>query len=95
MIVDLNTKAFSKAKQNDIFIIEEKNGKKYAKNVDRTEFLKDIYDQLEKAQLEIMTFKEIVAKQKELIEELTAETNEKLVKIAQIVGGYENEETNI
>lgn len=91
MIVELNDKAFAKSHNGDIFIIEEKNGKKYAKPISKKELFSDVYLKLENAQCEILTFQDMVDKQNETINEFKEFVNEKLVLIAKIVGGETNE----
>lgn len=91
MIVELNDKAFAKSHNGDIFIIEEKNGKKYAKPISKKELLRDVYLKLENAQCEILTFQEMVDKQNETINAFKEFVNEKLILIAKIVGGETNE----
>jgi hypothetical protein len=90
MVVDLNDKAFNDAKENDIFIIEEKNGKKFAKPVSRFELFEAQFKQLEECQKKCIEFVEIVKKQDEKIDELKNFINEKLTLIAKIVGGYDD-----
>lgn len=92
MIVDLNDKAFKDAKQNDIFIIEEKNDKKYARPVAINELFEEQFKQLDECQKNCFDFKEIVKEQKEEIANLKKFINEKLNLIAKIVGGYDDEE---
>lgn len=91
MIVELNDKEFAKSHNGDIFIIEEKNGKKYAKPISKKELLRDVYLKLENAQFEILSFKDMVDKQNETINAFKEFVNEKLVLIAKIVGGKTNE----
>lgn len=91
MIVELNDKEFAKSHNGDIFIIEEKNGKKYAKPISKKELLNDVYLKLENAQFEILSFKEMVDEQNKLINAFKDYVNEKLVLIAKIVGGKTNE----
>lgn len=91
MIVELNDKEFAKSHNGDIFIIEEKNGKKYAKPISKKELLNDVYLKLENAQFEILSFKDMVDKQNETINAFKEFVNEKLILIAKIVGGETNE----
>lgn len=91
MIVELNDKEFAKAHNGDIFVIEEKNGKKYAKPISKEELLGDVYLKLGNAQFEILSFKNMVAEQDKQINAFKEFINEKLVLIAKIVGGETNE----
>ena len=91
MIVELNDKEFAKSHNGDIFIIEEKNGKKYAKPISKKELLNDVYLKLENAQCEILTFQEMVDEQNKKINEFKEFITGKLVQIAKIVGGKTNE----
>lgn len=91
MIVELNDKEFAKSHNGDIFVIEEKNGKKYAKPISKKELLNDVYLKLENAQFEILSFKDMVDEQNKQINAFKDYVNEKLVLIAKIVGGKTNE----
>lgn len=91
MIVELNDKEFAKSHNGDIFVIEEKNGKKYAKPISKKELLRDVYLKVENAQFEILSFKEMVDEQNKQINAFKEFVNEKLVLIAKIVGGKTNE----
>lgn len=92
MVVELNTNAFEKSKNGDLFVIEEKNGKKYACPIKKEHFLKDVHTQLEDARKEILEFKNIVLEQKTMIESFKKEINDKLLLITKIIGGYNNED---
>lgn len=91
MIVELNTNAFEKAKNGDLFIVEEKNGKKYASPVSKKVLLSDVYKQLEDARKEILKFKKIVEEQRITINNFKDVVNHKLVLITKILGGYSDE----
>lgn len=91
MIVELNDKEFAKSHNGDIFIVEEKNGKKYAKPITKKELLNDVYLKLENAQFEILSFKDMVDEQNKKINEFKEFVTGKLVQIAKIVGGETNE----
>lgn len=58
MIVNLNDIAFQNAKQNDIFIIEEKNGKLYATPISKEELLKEEIASVKKLKKELKELKE-------------------------------------
>lgn len=84
MIVDLNDKAFEKAKDGDIFVIEEKNGKKYAAPISKEELLLPLDKRLENAELKILNLTK-------RFDNLESSTNDKVMKIAKLVGGTNNE----
>lgn len=90
MIVDLNDKKFSKAKQGDIFIIEEVNGKKVAVPVTKEELLKSELETLRSLQRQINVLKKKVKNQDNKI----ATYSESIYKFINIMnGGNTNEET--
>ena len=84
MIVDLNDKAFEKAKDGDIFVIEEKNGKKYATPISKEELLLPLDKRLENAELKILNLTK-------RFDNLETSTNDKIMKIAKLVGGTNDE----
>lgn len=84
MIVDLNDKAFEKAKDGDIFVIEEKNGKKYAAPISKEELLLPLDKRLENAELKILNLTK-------RFDNLESSTNDKVMKIAKLVGGTNDE----
>lgn len=85
MIVELNDKAFAKAKDGDVFVIEEKNGKKYAAPVSKQMFLNELDKRIESVELKALDLE----KRFNLLDH---NVNDKVVKIAKLVGGNNNEE---
>ena len=84
MLVELNTEAFNKAKDGDVFTIEVRNGKTYAKPIAKVKFLKNLSDRVEETENKIQSLETRSRETEKRIDE-------KLKKLAILVGGTGNE----
>ena len=94
MIVELNDKEFAKSHNGDIFVIEEKNGKKYAKPIKKEDLLKDVYERLEKAETSCLNYENTGKSKEEKQNQFIKKVEDLLKQIALLVGGKTNEENN-
>lgn len=97
MIVDLNDKKFSKAKQGDIFVIEENKGKKVAVPITKEELLKSELETLRGLQKQINELKNSIKKQNKVIKSQNEKIDAYCKSIHNFItimnGGKANEET--
>lgn len=91
MIVELQDDAFVKAKNGDVFIIEEKNGKKYAKPISKKEFFKTQNESLAKMQTQVNDLQKTVENQNKKIDEYT----NSIYKFIKILKGENTNEENV
>lgn len=91
MIVELQDDAFKKAKNGDVFVIEEKNGKKYAKPISKKELLKTQNESLAKMQTQVNEMQKIVENQNKKIDEYT----NSIYKFIKILKGENTNEENV
>lgn len=87
MIVELNDLAFKKAKENDVFVVKEIKGKKYAFPVSKNELFEDVYKRLDDLELQYLNFNKNIEEQNETNEKHKKQINETLIKISKILGG--------
>ena len=67
MKVELNDVAISEAKNGDVFVIEEKKGKKYAKPIPKKELLKPQNESIAELQRQVNALKDQIGEQNEKI----------------------------
>lgn len=84
MLVELNTEAFNNAKDGDVFTIEVRGKKTYAKPIAKVEFLKNLSDRVEETENKIQSLETRSRETEKRIDE-------KLKKLAILVGGTSNE----
>lgn len=94
MIVELNDKEFAKAHSGDIFVIEEKNGKKYAKPIKKETLLEDVYRRLENSETSCLNYEKTAKSMEEKQNQFVKKVEDLLKQIALLVGGKTNEENN-
>lgn len=80
MLVELNTEAFNNAKDGDVFTIEVRGKKTYAKPIAKVEFLKNLNDRVEETENKIQRLET-------RSREIEKRIDEKLKKLAILVGG--------
>lgn len=86
MEINLNDKAFSTSKTGDIFIVEEKDGIKYAKPISKKDLLKEELTDFKKIKEEFKQLKQIVNGQNETIKNYSNAIH----KFIKIMEGEEN-----
>lgn len=84
MLVELNTEAFNNAKDGDVFTIEVRGKKTYAKPIAKVKFLKNLSDRVEETENKIQSLET-------RSREIEKRIDEKLKKLAILVGGTGNE----